>query len=300
MLVNIELQQLRCLKQSDGSDGANPYLWVMLLQIDDDTIASGNAVFVADRPPSPVGASVLIQGGMRAGDSAPIPELLARLNARFRTDPPLARRDLILLALLMDERGTPGAAIVAGYNTFLTTVPEDVSQHLLELASPNSDDRNAAINAIQIDVHDKVYDAIMAQLNPLEEVEAGLGMKDRMIANAFQVFDQVNASRPFTLHFQSKSGGDIFEIDAQIRVTNDPCEDELLNLLALQTAIQNAQGAGKQLANTHGGELTGAQQQQLEQIKEEIRQLQQKVQTGERALARCRKGIAPEPANPVP
>ncbi len=40
MIASITLDQFRCLAETD-SGGSTPYLWIALMQIDDDTINSG-------------------------------------------------------------------------------------------------------------------------------------------------------------------------------------------------------------------------------------------------------------------
>jgi hypothetical protein len=177
MLINIEFQQLRCISESDD-DGAQPYLWTELLQIDDDTIASGAPVFAADHPPSPVRARVVIKEQMKAGDSALIPDLLARLNARFRSDPPpLVRRDLILVAVLLDQRDTPGSAIVAGYDAFLSELPSEVANSLLALSETSGAEQDAVIKTIEDAVETQVDAAIADKIGALDKAGVWLGIE---------------------------------------------------------------------------------------------------------------------------
>ena len=302
MLTNIELQQLRCVTQKDGGAGANPYLWALLLQIDDDTIATGAPVFVADRTPYPGGTSVVIRAGMKDGESAPIPDLVSHLSARFHSEPPLSRRDLILVALLIDQHDLPGAAVAQGYLMFLEELPAQVTQHLLQLASPDATVRADAVDAIKHDLTTKISSAMLDALSESDQIAYTLGLKtvDRELGSDFALFAQVDvrASKSFTLEFHSDTGDD-FALDAQLLVTDDPCEDALLLVESLQTAIANAEGAAKQLANAHGGEPTPRQQQEMEQLAKEIRADQAKLKAAEEVLRRCRAGLGPGPGNPT-
>ena len=300
MLINIEFQQLRCISESDD-DGAQPYLWTELLQIDDDTIASGAPVFAADHPPSPVGARVVIKEQMKAGDSALIPDLLARLNARFRSDPPpLVRRDLILVAVLLDQRDTPGSAIVAGYDAFLSELPSEVAKSLLALSETSGAEQDAVIKTIEDAVETQVDAAIADKIGALDKAGVWLGIEspDRTIGTGHMLFEQENASRPFTLRFQSDAGDD-FELDAQLRVTIDPCEDELVLVESMQAAVANMEGRAKQLANAHGGEPTPQDEQEMEQLRQQLLAERAKLKSAQEALERCRQRIEPGPAEPI-
>jgi hypothetical protein len=114
----ITLHQLSCNTETQDG-GSNPYLWAVLLQVDDKTIASGALVARIAFAPSPTGAQIIIAEGMRAGGTAPVPAPQQRLAAQF--DPGQERRDLILITVLWDQHGFPFDAILAGYDAFLGT-----------------------------------------------------------------------------------------------------------------------------------------------------------------------------------
>src|SRR5690242_17433921 len=68
--ASIELQQLRCTFQS-RFHSSRPCLWGVLLQVDDDTLASGALVAMVSFPPAPDGSFSEIAAAMHDGDSAP-------------------------------------------------------------------------------------------------------------------------------------------------------------------------------------------------------------------------------------
>jgi hypothetical protein len=227
---------------------------------------------------------------MQAGDTALIPDDLAHLAARFRSDPPpLQRRDLILVAVLLDQHDTPGAAIDAGYEVFEDDLPDEVASQLLALSSPDSTVQDAAIQTIQTDLQNKVDAAIQAKLSVLDEV---FDTQDRTIGFDHVVFEQVAASQSFTLHFQTKAG-DSFAIDARMLMTIDPCEDLIVEVESLQQGIQNAEGALKQLANAHGGEPTAQDEQEMEQTRQALFKLRARLKDAEDQLKQCRERIRP-------
>jgi hypothetical protein len=72
VITSIELQQLRCTFQP-RPHSSRPYLWGVLLQVDDDTLASGALVATVSFPPAPDGSFSEIAAAMHDGDSATIP-----------------------------------------------------------------------------------------------------------------------------------------------------------------------------------------------------------------------------------
>ena len=104
MITSITLDQLSCNTETEGG-GSHPYLWAVLLQVDDQTIASGALVAQIAFAPSPTGAQIIIAEGMRAGGTAPVPAPQQRLAAQF--DPGQERRDLILITVLWDQHDLP-------------------------------------------------------------------------------------------------------------------------------------------------------------------------------------------------
>src|SRR5262245_28376897 len=108
------LERLRCIRESDGTGHSEPYIWPVLLWIDDNTLATPSLVGVT--APGLGNARVVIKNDMRAGQIADIPTSVGDLRVRF--DDGLTIRRLILAVALWEEDETPEAAMRAGFQAF--------------------------------------------------------------------------------------------------------------------------------------------------------------------------------------
>jgi hypothetical protein len=254
VIVSIGLEQLRC--NAENHD-AHPYLWVQLLQIDDDTTAVGGpGVALVAFPDPPIGAQVVIQEGMRAGDSAPIPDPMARLATGFR--PGQGRRDLILVAVLWDRQDTPGAAVLAGYEAFLAGVRDAVAANLVALNT--APDRQPIIDAIKAAASKQIHDAIANQISWFEGL---FETQDALIDSQFVLFEQIDekdSSTAFTVAFGADTPH-AYQVDCKRVVTADPCEAELIRIQAARETIANTRGALKQLGE---GNVADQKREELE------------------------------------
>src|SRR5215211_509239 len=95
----VVLERLRCVRESDGSGHSEPYIWPVLLWIDDITIATQERVGV--RTPTLGNARHVIKNDMRAGATADIPSSVGILRIRFEDG--LTIRRLILAVALWEE-----------------------------------------------------------------------------------------------------------------------------------------------------------------------------------------------------
>ena len=105
----IVLERLRCNRESDRSGGSEPYIWPVLIWIDDDTLATQALVGV--RSPVQIYARVVIRNGMRAGQVADIPGSVGTLSVRL--DDNQSVRQLILAVALWENDATPESAMTA-------------------------------------------------------------------------------------------------------------------------------------------------------------------------------------------
>jgi len=292
----LELQQLQCNQQNDGSDGCNPYLWVVLLRIDDDTLGS-NPPVAAVSPADPSAPRLVVKGGMKAGDTAVVPDQVRYLGAHIRTD--AAQRNLILITVLLDQRDTPWSAMAAGYSAFLNAAPAEVGSHLLQLQDPAQ--RDQAIKIITGNINNQVTGAIKAHLGLGDEIEIGLGIEkpDRVIANAFKDWEGVGltSAGSFSLDFADASDG--FVLGCQLRVSVDPCELQVAAVEGLQRAIANIEGRAKELINGQVHETPAQVEAELEQLRLERLQEEAKLSAAEAALAKCRAEVHVGPSGPV-
>jgi hypothetical protein len=234
-------------------------------------------------PPPPIGAQVVIKEGMRAGDSAPIPDPMARLGAQFR--PGQSIRDLVLVAALWDRQETPFAAVLAGYNAFLGEVGDAVAAKLGDLKTAT--DQKPIIDAIKATVRKHIEDAITGQLSWFDKFEIAINVEhpDQLIDSQFVLFelDEKDSSAPFALAFGAGTARD-YQVNCELIVTADPCEAELIRIQAAQQAIENTKGALKQLGSAEGN----AADKKRDQLEAELAAQTGRLAQAEADLSHCR------------
>jgi hypothetical protein len=278
MIAGINLQQLRCVAEEDSS---RPYLWPLLLKIDDQVMQTLQLTRGEFASP-PEGALALIKDGMRTGDTAPIPAVMSRFGARF--EPHDSTKILVLVALLWNDRATPYSAVLAGYEAFLDATPSAVSENLLALKTAT--DRGPIIAAIKELVSERINAAITDQLDLLDDIDIKLHGADELIDAQFQqiVLNGTDPSTAFTLSFAAGSQHE-HQLDCLLRWTADPCEDELVRVRMARQAIADAQKAMNQLIAT--GENPGTEAK-IEKLQAEIQDQQARLDAAQADLARCR------------
>jgi hypothetical protein len=282
MITSISLDQLSCISESEGG-GSHPYLWAVLLQVDDETIKSGARAATVGFAPSPTGAQLAIDDGMRAGDTAAIPVLQVRMAARF--DSAEHTKHLILVAALLDHHDTPFDAILAGYDAFLGATQEQVAAHVFELGSTSKDVQAAAKDEVKAAVNTAVNDAISAKLTLWDKIMIKIHYKtpDSTIGNGFIDFDLTSAvPPPFNLAFGSGSAHD-YRIDGTIAVSNDPCESEFVRVRAARQTVANTQAALKNLL----AHESSSNQKQIEKLEDEVAAQQALLAAAQADLNQC-------------
>jgi hypothetical protein len=293
MITSITLDQLSCDTETEG-DGSHPYLWAVLLQVDDATIASGALVARIAFAPSPTGAQIIIADGMRTGDMAPVPAPQRRLAAQF--NPGQRQRDLILITVLWDQHDIPFDAVLAGYDAFLGTSRDAVAANLLGLGSSSPVVQQAAVDAVTATINQQVSDAIEGKLSLVDklEIKAHLKTPDTVIDSAFRHFAlaEVDSASTLSLPFGAGSGHD-YRIDGTFTVIVDPCEAELIRVRAAQQAIANTEGALKKLIG-HEGPGT---EKQIELLEEELSTQKGRLAAAEADLSQCRAGTSATPGS---
>jgi hypothetical protein len=296
MDADLELLQLQCNEQSDGSDGCNPYLWVVLLRIDDDTLGS-NPPVAAVYPVDPGAARLVVKAAMKAGDTAVVPDQVAHLAAHIRTDS--VERTLILIAALLDQHGTPGAAMAAGWTAFVNAAPTEVGAQLLPLQDPGQ--KAQAIQTIEAQIKSKVQSAIEGQLSWWDDVEIGLHLEtpDRVIATAYQDWEGVASASADSFTLEFAAGSDDFALGGQLLVNVDPCEAQAAAVQEIQDAIATIEGRVKELNSGQVHEPPAKIEAELEQLGTDMLQERSKLAAAELALNTCRARTVP-PAGPGP
>jgi hypothetical protein len=281
----IELDQLRCNKESDGNGHSEPYIWPALLQVDDDTLSTPVLVSIGSAPSAPF--RVVVQKDMQAGQSAPIPagQNMNRLVARFRDG--LIRTNLILVVALSESDGTPEHAIDAGFVAFREELRDAIAANLsaLDAAKDDPDQLKAIIDPIKKQVGDKVDSAIDNELSAFEKAEifAGVLGEDDKVGSDFILFETMT-DQPFTLHFASDDGKNEYELDGRLTAIVNPCQAELDRInIALHT-IENIKGALKQLHNQPEGP---ANEKKIEQLEAELLAENAELKAAQQAFQAC-------------
>lgn len=302
MYADLELVQLQCNRQSDGSGGCNPYLWVVLLRIDDDTLGSSPPV-AAVYPVDPSASRLVVQAGMKAGDTAVVPDKVAHLAAHLRTDS--VQRNLILIVALLDQRDTSGYAMDAGYGAFVSEAPIALGSRLVELQTPDPVEKAKVIKQVTDQIDAKVNSAISSRLSWWDKLQifSHLETPDRVIATAHQDWEAIApaSAGSFSLDFPNGTAPNLtddFVLSCQLLVNVDPCEAEVAAVKEIQQAIANIEGRTKELNSGQVHEPPAQIEAELEQLAQEMLDERSKLAAAELALNRCREGIV-TPVAPV-
>ncbi|MGH9380767.1 MAG: tachylectin-related carbohydrate-binding protein [Thermoanaerobaculia bacterium] len=195
----ITLSRLHCFRENDGTGHSEPYIWPVLLRIDDTTLETDEDVGVS--PPRTGNARIVIKNDMRAGESADIPFSVGEL--RVRLEDGLMIRRLILAVALWEEDETPGDAVRAGFKAFHSELRAAVADELPGLASVNQADRDESVRIIKERVAAKVESAIRGALTWWQKarVAAGTLNLDDIVDSDFVAFPEQLVSMPFQLTF---------------------------------------------------------------------------------------------------
>ncbi len=208
----ITLDRLECSKETDESGHSEPYIWPLLLRIDDHTLSTDarvGSLSAADNF-----ARVVIKQGMKRGDSAAIPNGLRSFGLRF--DDNLAMNHVVVVVVLMEEDDLPDRAVQHGYAAFRSALPNalrDLSL-LARLASNDPVDSAAAMQEVVDQVAPAVKAAISDGLTAGEKLRVLLGLLDLddQIAFATVRFDRLLADggatldRPFDMRLLRRTG----------------------------------------------------------------------------------------------
>src|SRR5690242_14739106 len=195
------LDRLVCIHEHDGSGHSEPYVWPVLLFIDDATLQTPDLVGVA--APDPAFARIVVQHGMQAGDVADLPSAVKTLSA------PIADglKAIILVILLWEMDDSPGDAVTAGFDAFVSALRAAVADHLGELNDPNA--RDQAVEEIKASVRKSVESAIKSKLSTWDELT--LDLDDSIGADTAIVtsLPASGAPTPLSLAFGQQPGGQL-------------------------------------------------------------------------------------------
>lgn len=301
----IVLERLRCIRESDGTGHSEPYIWPVLLWIDDNTLATPALVGVT--APALGNARVVIKNDMRAGQAADIPPSVGVLRVRFEDT--LTIRRLILAIALWEEDETPEAAMRAGFQAFSSELRAAVADNLFALSQASDEEQDAIIATIKTRVKDRVKSAIENGLTGWQKARVFIGTLnlDDIIDSAFKSFPDLFPA-PITLTFGAGSSND-YEIQGKLEVRPvrvDRCQSQVNAVKAAQSVVDGIDAEIKALQT----ELQHASPAEKPFIIAEIKRIREEdladamaaLDAARRALSICRSRLPPvfpDTADPV-
>lgn len=230
------LDRLHCIREGDGTGNSEPYIWPVLMWIDDNTLATPLRVGVTT--PTLGNARVVIKNDMRAGESASIPPSVGTLRVRFEDG--LTIRRLLLAVALWEEDETPETAMRAGFQAFFNELRTALADNLFDLYQAGEEQKAEIIKKIEARVQEQVESAIENALTPWQKVRVLLGTLnlDDIIGSDFKDFRDL-LNMPVTLVFKSDSSNE-YEIEGELQVRPVPietCQDQLDAVKAAQSVV---------------------------------------------------------------
>lgn len=290
----ITLQRLRCIRESDGTGHSEPYIWPVLLWIDDNTLATPNLVGVT--APALGNARIVIKNDMRAGQTADIPLSVGALRVRFEDG--LSIRRLILAVALWEEDETPEAAMRAGFQAFSSELRAAVADNLFALSQASDEEQDAIVAAIKSRVKDKVKSAIENGLTGWQKTRVFIGTLnlDDIIDSAFKSISDI-LSTPITLTFGVGSSND-YEIQGKLEarpVRVDRCQAQVNAVRAAQAVVDGIDAEIRQLQDELRHAAPGEKPFIIAEIKrireEELSDAMDALDDARRALSICRSRV---------
>jgi hypothetical protein len=302
----IHLDRLRCLAESDGSGHSEPYVWTMLLWVDDTTIGSDQSVG-SSAPGNVRGSRAVIKEGIKVGEQADMPSVQRSFAHRFEDD--LSIRNVGIVVAMFEEDETPGDAVRAAYSAFVRELPKAAADFIrTNSRAPETDDE---CEEIANQVRPKVREAGKNALSSFEKVQLFLGTLDLDDEIGFdtwftEIDDQDTSPRPFTLRFEKTVTVNVlgqeltisnhYEIDGRFELRQppapDPCQDEVDRVRQARAVVDGHQAATR----ASQAELREALPSQKPGIIREIRRIREEdlppavaaFEAAQRALALCR------------
>jgi hypothetical protein len=252
------LEELRCTREKDGSGHSEPFIWPVLVLIDDSVNVTGHVHLTA---PAVEHARVVIKNDMRRGQTAPIPSVVN--NLRLRTDSTQTLFSLILIVALLENDETPSKAARAGFSAFVNGLRQGFDDRIGLLVFANTpEDRDPLVEDITNEVHAKVESAVRGALTGGQKVRVKLGTLnlDDFIDSDVQIFDKLQ-SKSFSLSFSSGETPvpeNRYTISGQFivrRVIVDRCASLVKRVADAQTAVNDVLNEIKDLQDklTGGG-----------------------------------------------
>jgi hypothetical protein len=159
--VTARLTELRCLQQSEGSGGSEPYLWTTYFAFGAEPLPfqSGPLGIIT---PAYDAFRAEFPNGMKAGQATPVPSFIASASFDMDLDITAIPRMVGCIAVLMEEDATPQSSIVLGRMAY----SKEIQNQLNAFATKRIQSGNfgpitdGEIRAIRSGVESKVKSAV--------------------------------------------------------------------------------------------------------------------------------------------
>lgn len=157
--LTMKLGDLRCIAQSEGSGGSEPYLWVSYFAFGADPLP-GQTGIVAINTPAYDAFRTEYPDGVKAGHAAPVPAFLA--EGSFDIDLSTQHKQVGCIAVLMEEDSTPQSSIVLGRIAYSKEIDNQINQLVKKRILANDDGpiTDPELSAIRKAVTEKVEAAV--------------------------------------------------------------------------------------------------------------------------------------------
>ena len=309
----VTFDRLECSRETDSSGHSDPYIWPVLMKVDDNTLATEadlSSLNLADQ-----NARIVVKEDMKQGEVASIPN--GQRTFVFRFDDNMAFHTVIVVVALLEQDETPDRAATAGYVTFRNELPKAVAPRLVPLNTADEQGDEEGVRLLIKEISEIVSPAVRAtiqrNLTATEKLGVILGTLnlDDQIGVAHKSFRDLEqedgklVSQDFTLLF-SKRNSDTLKLEDRYllrcrfetrRVVRDRCQRLVDQVRAAQEVVNGIQEEIKKLQKQLRGEADEFGQhlpkdvliEEMKRIRsEELGPSDENLDAARRALAQCR------------
>jgi hypothetical protein len=178
----VRLEQLRCISLRNEEQKTEPYVWLALIRIDDNTLTTVEQLQIVT--PIRESARIVIKDSMGVGETAAIPSRAGVLSVRFEDN--LTTRRLILAVVLLEMDETPKAAMEAGFKAFPRALGPAIAESIVALLEAEREEdeetrkarEKEITDAISKDVSSRIKSAIEDGLTAWEKAKVIAGVLD--------------------------------------------------------------------------------------------------------------------------
>jgi hypothetical protein len=239
----MQLTELRCITQSEGGGGSEPYLWVTYFAHGVDPLP-GRSGPVATNTPAYDAFRTEFPDGVRAGQAVPVPPFLA--TGSFDIDLDRTYKQVGCIAVLMEEDVTPQSSIILGRIAYAKEIENQLNLLATKRvqtgdAGPITDDELSAIRKAvtakaeaAIGSNQSIWDFFRNQDDPGGFTYVAYG--DEGLKELAE-----SASRTKSMAFKeisNESGSDRYALSGIVSIAAPP--GERIDLCATERAAVNA------------------------------------------------------------